>query len=206
MQVIEVDQNTNEWLEARKGKITGSKLKDIVVKRGNGKKIGFYQLIADRLAIDEVVDDPRERGHDLENEAIEAFEKIADRKVDKDIGLCVSDLNDSIALSPDGLIKDEVGKYTEAVEVKCLGSARHIEAVLTDKVPAEYEMQALQYFIVNDDLEVLFFVFYDPRVIAKPLHIVQVTREEVEEQIELYRDYQLSTIKEVEQALEKLAF
>lgn len=206
MRIIELDQNSPEWLDARKGKITGSKLKDIVVKRGNAKKIGFYQLIADKLAIDETVIDPRERGHSLEHEAIEAFEELTDRTVDKDIGLCVSDLSDSIALSPDGLIKDDDGKYTEAVEVKCLGSARHIEAILTDSVPSEYEMQALQYFIVIDELEVLYFVFYDPRVIAKPLHIVQVTREEVEEQVDIYRDYQLTTIKEVDMALEKLAF
>lgn len=206
MKILDIDQNTDEWLEARKGKITGSKLKDIVVKRGNGKKIGYYQLIADRLAIDEVPIDPRERGHSLEHEAIEEFEKLTDRVVDKDIGLCVSDANDNIALSPDGLIIDEDGKYTEAVEVKCLGSARHIEAILTDSVPSDYQMQALQYFVVIDDLEVLYFVFYDPRVIAKPLHIVQVTREEIEEDAEFYKDYQLSMLKEIDKALEQLAF
>lgn len=206
MKILDLDQNTEEWLEARKGKITSSKLKDIVVKRGNGKKIGFYQLIADRLAIDEAYQDPRERGHSLEHEAIELFESTTGREVDKDVGLCVSDLHEGIALSPDGLIKDEDGKYTEAVEAKCLGSARHIEAILTNHVPADYEMQALQYFVVNDDLEVLYFVFYDPRVIAKPFHIVSVTREEVEEDVEFYRDYQLSVLKEVDAALEKLAF
>lgn len=209
MRIVELDQNTPEWLEARKGKITGSKLKDIVVKRGNGNKIGFYQLIADRLAIDDdygAYNDPRERGHSLESEAIELFEGTTGRKVDKDIGLCVSDLHDSIALSPDGLIKDEDGKYTEAVEVKCLGSARHIEAVLTNRIPAEYEMQAIQYFVVVDELEVLYFVFYDPRVIAKPFHIVQIAREDFEADIEFYRDYQVETLKKVDEALEKLAF
>jgi hypothetical protein len=206
MKIIEVEQNTNEWLEARKGKITGSKLKDIVVKRGNGKKIGFYQLIADRLAIEEAYIDPRERGHSLEHEALEMFEKQTDLVVDKDVGLCVSDINENIAISPDGLIADDDGKYTSAVEVKCLGSARHIEAVLTDKVPDEYYAQAVQYFVVIDELEVLYFSFYDPRVTAKPFHIVQVTREDVEADVEFYRDYQKDTLKEVEEALAKLAF
>lgn len=206
MKIIPVEQNSSEWLELRKGKITGSKLKDIVVKRGNGKKVGFYQLIADRLAIVEDYEDPRERGHSLEHEALEMFEKVTGREVDKDVGLCVSDLHESIALSPDGLIKDEDGRYTEAVEAKCLGSARHIEALLTDKVPADYEMQAIQYFVVNDELEVLYFIFYDPRVIAKPFHIVQVTRADLEADIEFYQDYQVSVLKEVDEALEKLAF
>ena len=39
------------WAEARRGKITGTRLKDIIVKRGTGKKIGFYELIAERLGI-----------------------------------------------------------------------------------------------------------------------------------------------------------
>lgn len=206
MKVIEVDQNTDQWLELRKGKITGSKLKDIVVKRGTGKKIGFYQLIADRLGIDESYQDPRERGHGLEHEAIEAFEEATEVEVNKDVGLCVSDINENIALSPDGLIADEDGVYRQAVEVKCLGSARHIEAVLEDRIPQDYEMQALQYFIVISELEVLYFVFYDPRIIAKPLHIVQLAREDYEADIEEYRDYQVRTLLEVDAAVEKLAF
>jgi hypothetical protein len=206
MKIMNVDQNSQEWLEARKGKITGSKLRDIVVKRGNGKKIGFYQLIADRLGIEEAYIDPRERGHGLEHEAIEEFEKVCEVEVDKDVGLCVSDLNENIALSPDGLIKDEDGTYSQAVEVKCLGSARHIEAVLEDRIPQEYEMQACQYFIVNENLQVLYFVFYDPRIIAKPLHIIQIAREDFEADIEEYRDYQLRTLVEVDAAVEKLAF
>lgn len=206
MRIIQVDQNTPEWLEARKGKITGSKLKDIVVKRGNGKKIGFYQLIADRLAIDEAPIDPRQRGHSLEHEALEMFEQQTGTQVNKDVGICVSDINEAIAISPDGLIADEDGVYRSAVEVKCLGSARHIEAVLTDELPDEYQFQALQYFIVIDELEVLYFTMYDPRVVAKPLHIIQLAREDYEADIELYRDYQVKTLQEVDAALTKLAF
>lgn len=206
MRILDLDQNTPEWLDARKGKITGSKLKDIVVKRGSRKKIGFYQLIADRLAIEETYIDPRDRGHSLEREALDMFDEKTGLSTDKDVGLCVSDLNEGIASSPDALIKDEDGIYRSAVEVKCLGSARHIEAILTNQIPSDYEEQALQYFIVNDDLEVLYFVFYDPRVIAKPFHVVQIAREDYEEDIEFYRDYQLEILKEVDEAVEKLAF
>ena len=42
--------NREEWLKSREGRITGSKLKDIIVKRGTGKKKGYYQLIADKIA------------------------------------------------------------------------------------------------------------------------------------------------------------
>ena len=52
MKTLKLEQNSDEWFEARKGRITGSKLKDIVTKRGSNTKIGVYQLIADRIAVD----------------------------------------------------------------------------------------------------------------------------------------------------------
>lgn len=205
MRIANIDQNTDEWLELRKGKITGSKLKDIVVKRGDGKKIGFYQLIADRLALDPDDEVAMDRGHRLEDEAIEQFEVLHGKKVNKNAGMWFSEDNEDIAVSPDGAIEND-GAFTEAVEVKCLASARHIQAIIEDEVPADYELQVLQYFIVNELLQTLYFVFYDPRVIAKPLHVVQVDREDKQHNIEFYKEYQLNTLKEVQREVEKLAF
>ena len=51
MKRLSLEQNTEEWLEWRKGKITGSRLNDIIVKRGTGRKLGFYEVIAERLAV-----------------------------------------------------------------------------------------------------------------------------------------------------------
>lgn len=204
MKILNLEQNTDEWLEARKGKITGSKLKDIVVKRGTGKKLGFYELLADRLSIEADEEDVMERGHRLENEALEAFSSLTGHKVEQ-VGMCISDENPNIALSPDGLIK-KGKKYTEAVEVKCLSASRHLQAYFEKKIPDEYEFQKLQYFIVNTDLERLHFCFYDPRVTAKPFFIIEVTRKEVEEDIEIYLEYQKSILKEVDELLVELAF
>lgn len=204
MIIFQAPQNTDEWLENRKGKISGSKLKDIVVKRGTGRKIGFYQLLADKLAIDEQVDNPMERGSQLENEALDLFSKEASKKIEQ-VGLCVSDENPNIALSPDGLIK-KGKKYPEAVEVKCLNSAKHLEAFFEKKIPVEYHEQAMQYFIVNENLETLYFVFYDPRIIVKPIHWIEVKRKDIEDEIQYLKDYQIQTLKEVEELLVSLAF
>lgn len=204
MKVVRVEQNTQEWLDLRKGRITGSKLKDIVVKRGSGRKIGFYQLIADRLALDANGENAMQRGHDLENEAIEAFEHSTDLKVDKDPGMWLSDENENIAISPDGAEQSETPTW--AVEVKCLASARHVEAVLTDELPGDYKEQVLQYFVVNENLQTLFFVMYDPRVIAVPLYIFELSRPDMEEDIVFYRDYQLDILKQVDEAVTSLAF
>ena len=43
--IIKKFETEEEWKEARKTKISGTVLKNLVMKRGNGKKIGFYELI-----------------------------------------------------------------------------------------------------------------------------------------------------------------
>jgi putative phage-type endonuclease len=190
-----------EWLAARRGKITGSRLKDIVVKRGTGKKIGFYELIAERLGIAPDEENAMERGSRLESEAIEHFVKETDKKVDTSLVIWTRDDNDNIAISPDGFI----GKK-EAVEVKCLSSARHIEALITNQVPDEYQMQATQYFVVNDALKTLYFVFYDPRILSKPFFTIEVKREDKEEEITEYLEYQKKTLDEVDAIVNQLTF
>jgi predicted phage-related endonuclease len=189
------------WLLARRGKITGSRLKDIIVKKGTGRKIGFYELIAERLAVAPDSERPMDRGTRLEEEAIERFSTETGKKVDTSLVIWERDDNDSIAVSPDGFIG-----VTEAVETKCLSSARHIEAFLTQKVPDEYEMQVLQYFIVNDKLKTLYFAFYDPRIPFKDFFYLTVKRKDVEEQVTEYLEYQRKTIAEVNEIVNSITF
>ena len=51
MKIINFGENEEEWMKNRAGKITGSSLKDIVVKRGTAKKKGFYQLITHTMEV-----------------------------------------------------------------------------------------------------------------------------------------------------------
>lgn len=195
-------ENDNDWLEFRKAKILGTKLKDIIVKRGAGKKVGFYQLIADRLALDGDDENPMERGHRLEEEAIDMLTETTGIKFNKDLVIISRDDNPNIAYSPDGFTDD--GKIS--VEVKCLKSALHIQTIIEDKVPSEYVEQIVQPFIVNDDLEKLFFVSYDPRLVSKPFYMIEIKRVDVEAEIALWKEYEIKTLKEVDQWVEKLAW
>lgn len=204
MRILDIEQNTDAWYEARKGKITGSKLKDIVVKRGTGRKVGFYELLADKLAAEEPEENAMDRGGRLEDVAVESFATMTGKTIER-VGLCVADFNEGIAVSPDGLIRND-GKYTGAVEVKCLSAARHLQALIEQAVPDEYYYQVLQYFIVNEDLETLYFVFYDPRITIKPLHYLTVTRESLYDDVETYKTYQIETMAEVNRIIEELAF
>lgn len=203
MKILNYEERKEEWLAGRRGRITGSRLKDIIVKRGDGKKIGFYELIAERLGLPADDEDPMERGNRLEPEALERLEKATGKKFSTGKVLWTKDGNENIAVSPDGWIEAKV--ITVAAEIKCLGSARHIEAVITNKVPKDYHYQTLQYFIVNEKLETLYFCFYDPRLKYKDFHIIEVNRAEVQEEVKALIEYQEATLKEIEEITDRLS-
>ena len=109
--------------------------------------------------------------------------------------------NPNIAYSPDGYTED----MKESIEVKCLSSARHIEALDLQKIPDEYKEQALQPFIVNDELETLYFVLFDPRVLARPFFYITLHRKDVEEEVKGYIEYEKSVLLEVDAIVLKLS-
>lgn len=193
-----------EWLEAREPRITSTKLKDLVAVRGTAKKDGFYQLIAARLAIDEDGDeDPMERGHRLEKEALVRLSAATGHLfIHSDNEIWESDENPYIACSPDGYTKN----HLRAAEVKALKASIHIKAWHTQKIPNEYKLQAIQPFIVNEKLKKLYFCFLDPRVVALPFHYIVVHRKDIEKDIEKYKAYQLKELAEVDEIVAQLAF
>ena len=193
MKVITFD-NEEDWLNSRVGKITGTKVPDVLTFRGTAKKKGFWALIAERVEVkEEGYENAMERGKRLEEEAVIKFCAETGKKVDTTLQLWISDEDSSIALSPDGAI----GK-TEALEVKCLNSASHIEALITKEVPADYHYQVLQYFIVNSDLKKLYFAFFDPRIPAKEFFYLTINRKDIAEEIEKIKAEEIAQLKEIE--------
>ena len=202
--IIQKFNSEEEWLDARLGKVTGTRLKDLVVKRGTKPKKGFYEIIAERVAIPANGENVMDRGHRLEIDALERFEIESGKKVNKDLVIFCRGDNHDIAVSPDGYIEKKK-KVTEMVECKCLSSASHIEAYLTKEIPSEYEYQKLQYFIVNDDLQILYFVFYDPRM-PKDFFYFTIKREEVKDQITEYLALEKETLERIKQIETELTF
>lgn len=194
MQVLHMEQGTAEWHEARRCKVSGTKLEDIM-----GTPYAKIQLIARFIAEEATEQVPvnkqtpeMERGLGEEAFAIKLFEKQTGKKVEQ-VGLCISDEMPFNVLSPDGLIENN-GKYTEAVEVKSPMSQTAIfyqmcnaisaaELGLTPAkrpflgVPADYKWQVVNYFLVNPDLERLYFLVYDVRFIDDKLKLFTVVVE-----------------------------
>lgn len=201
MKIIDtIKQNTEEWFDIRKGKITGSKFHDILVKRGSLKKKGFYELLAERVAIDEDGEDVMQRGHRLEEEAISELEKEFGTIARP--GFCTRDDNENIAISMDGAQIEEL----RAFEIKCLNSADHLRAYFEQSIPSKYFEQAIQYFVVWDECKELIFTFYDPRVTGKKLHYIVMKREDFIEEIKSQHKYQLAILKEIEEMSEQISF
>jgi hypothetical protein len=170
------------------------------------KKKAFYELIAEKVATEPEGENPMDRGQRLEPEAIARFIKETGKKIDTSLVMWQSEENENIAVSPDGFVPAKNGKIKEAVEAKCLSSASHIEAWLTKTIPEDYESQKLQYFVVNPNLEILHFVFYDPRIPAKDYFVLTFNRKELQSEIDYYLDYEKRTLEAVAQAVTELTF
>ena len=201
MKKHDIAQKTDKWFHIRKGKITGTQLKNIM-GTPRARQEAIYEVLAERLTVgvesEDDYENAMERGSRLEPDAISAFELETGKSVER-VGFVEDDDNPLIANSPDGLIGE-----TEAVEVKCLGGKNHIKMWLTNKVLDEYWWQVIQYFIVNKKLQTLYFVGYNPNIPIHPLHIIEVKRKEIEVEIKEAREEQEKFLKEVDILLAKI--
>lgn len=193
-------ETEEEWLEARRGKISGTKAGNLILKRGEGKKKGYYEILAERVAIPRDQENVMDRGKRLEDLAIERFVEETGKKVDNDLQIWYHDKFPDIIVSPDGTI----GKK-EAVESKSLSSASHCEAFLTSKIPNEYNEQKIQYFVVNPLLETLYWVFFDPSM-PKDFFYFTIHRQELEKEIAEQLAMEEMVLKDLAEDEKKLTF
>lgn len=166
MMHTEVEQGTPEWLAIRCGKITASKIKDVMskAKTGNGESITRknyrMQLIAERLTgcvAESYTNAAMAWGVQFEPEARTAYEFISGHTVEQ-IAFADHPTIDMAGCSPDGILPD--GAIWEA---KCPLTANHIQWMLDGGVPAEHQLQMLWQIEVMDAPYGI-FTSYDPRL------------------------------------------
>ena len=203
MKVIEVEQGSSEWLSFREGKRTGTSIGKFFAKsRKTGEiydttkpLLTLYAKIAERLAEgtgdDDGLESSRERGKALEAEAVTRAEEELNLKLIRGNVWQADDLNH--IESPDAYTAD----LKTAVEIKCLASARHIQAILTDEAPKEYYAEYINYFLVNDKLERLYICLYDPRFLMPHLQFkaFELKRSDIE--------YELARMADIDEAAEQ---
>jgi hypothetical protein len=182
MQIIEVTQGTPEWLAARSGTITGTRLQKVVSAKKETRDGLILELIAEKLAPikESYTSSAMERGHLIESLLKEDFPEYSE------VGMIKRDGCDWIGISPDAVKIDEDGKIRKALEVKGLEAKGHIEVAIKKEIPSEYVWQGVHYFIVIDELEELEFMFFNPEIFDPTLRLVRIkmTRESVAAKIE----------------------
>jgi tetrahydromethanopterin S-methyltransferase subunit B len=145
-------QGTDEWRKARIGMLTASVMHQVVTPTGkaatNDKSRALvWELLAQRISgtvEDGFVSDDMQRGIDEEQDAIDVY---AERygEVER-VGFVVNTRHGvTIGCSPDALVGDNGG-----VQVKCPRQKRHIETLITNKMPAEYECQVQTELLVTE--------------------------------------------------------
>lgn len=137
-----MDQRTAEWFAARAGKVTASRIKDVMatIKTGEAAARRNYrvELSLERLAgpsMDGFISPAMQRGIDKEPEARAAYERHALVSV-KEVGFCDHPEIDMAGASPDGLVGDD-----GLVEIKCPTQATHWDTLRNGTVASDYIKQ-----------------------------------------------------------------
>lgn len=160
-----IEQRSEEWYALRRGKVTASRIADVVatIKSGGyGASRATYmaQLIAERLTgetQDSYVSAAMQNGIDTEPEARAAYEFRTDAEV-AEAGFVDHPSIPMSGASPDGYVGDD-----GLVEIKCPNTATHIDTLLTGKVPAKY-IDQMQWQMACAGRAWCDFVSYDPRM------------------------------------------
>lgn len=182
MKILDIEQGSAEWLQSRIGKVTGTRLAKVMGTPATRRKL-MNELIAERLT-DQYPETYKsadmQRGNDEEPFAAKAYATATKQQVEE-VGFCISDKYDWLALSPDRLIK-EGDQYVKAVEIKCPDTSTQIGYLQKKSIPSQYRYQVANYFLVCETIQSLDFVTYDPRIKIESLQmmIFTVTREEMQ--------------------------
>jgi putative phage-type endonuclease len=203
-----MEQRSDEWFAARLGKVTASRVADVVAKTRSGPAAsrGNYmaQIVAERLTgkvADSFSNAAMQWGTEQEPNAVSAYEFTTNDEV----VLVGSIDHPTIAMSsasPDGLIAE-----TGMVEVKCPNTATHIAFIRTEKIPNKYILQ-MQWQMACAERDWCQFISYDPRLPPKmQLLTKKVERDdekiaELEGAIATFLDEVAATVAELQEKFE----
>jgi putative phage-type endonuclease len=159
-----IEQGTDEWFAARIGKVTASRVADVLAKTKTGYSTTrdnyMAQLVCERLTGqkgDSFTNAAMQHGTDTEPLARAAYEALHDVLVDE-VGFIPHPSIIMAGASPDGLVSDD-----GLLEIKCPNTATHIETLLSQTVPGKYNTQ-MQFQMACTNRSWCDFVSFDNRL------------------------------------------
>lgn len=162
-------QGTDEWFEARKGKMSSSNSQAI---GANGKGLETYcrKIVMETLCneVEHYTNPDIERGNELEPKARKTYTIETGDKVEE-VGLI--EHSKSFVSSPDGLIGDR-----GMIEIKCMNDQNHFNFIIDGKIQSKWMWQ-MQGQLLASDRNWVDFVAYNPNF-DKSLIIVRVKKDQ----------------------------
>ena len=174
-----MEQRTDEWFAARIGKVTASRVADVIAKTKSGYGAGRANYLAD-LVVERLTG---QKAQGFSNAAMEwgtQTEPQARAAYSAKTGILVEEVgfidHPTVAMSgasPDGFAEEGL------IEVKCPNTATHLEYVLAELPPLKYFTQ-MQWQMACTGRPWCDFVSFDPRLPERlQLLIVRVPRDDV---------------------------
>lgn len=169
-----IEQGSPEWKAQRLGKVTASRVADVIAKTKTGYSTSranyAAELVCERLtgaAAEHYTNAAMQWGTEKEPEARAAYEFM--RNVDVIAAEFVHHPSIPMAgASPDGYVKADTPEgFSGLVEIKCPITATHIETLLSGKIADKYVVQ-MQWQMACTGARWCDFVSYDPRL---PAHL-----------------------------------
>ena len=160
----ELIQGSDEWFASRVGKITASRLGDIMRKTKWGEST-YKAKVRLELAIERITGKPASSvvmnqamrdGVEREPDARKLFEAITGKEV-AEVGSFDHPTIVNTSASPDGLIRGE----NASLEIKCPLATTHAKNLMSDTMPKNYVYQ-VQHQIQCTESDFAYFASYHP--------------------------------------------
>lgn len=160
---VPAPQGTEAWKMERLGKVTASRVADVIARTKKGwstsRENYMNELIAERLTgvpVPHHVTPEMRWGTEKEPEACIAYEFHADVEVDKTGFVDHPELD--AGASPDRLVGDD-----GLVEFKCPTTTTHVNTILADEIPEDHQTQ-MMWQMGCTGRQWCDFASFDPRV------------------------------------------
>lgn len=172
------EQGTEGWLSDRCGRVTASRIGDVMAKTKSGpgaaRKTYMGELVAERMTgipKQGFSNAAMQWGTEAEPQARAMYELETDNSV-LETGFVPHPSIEGTGASPDGLVGD-----TGLIEIKAPNTATHIETLRGAKIDRKYLLQ-MHWQMICTGREWCDFVSFDPRLpIAMQMHIRRVEKD-----------------------------
>jgi putative phage-type endonuclease len=163
-----IEQRTEEWFQQRLGKVTASRISDVIAKTKTGVSTSrqnyLVQLVSERLTGkkgDSFVNQAMLDGIERESSARELYMRTRGVSV-TEVGFFDHPTIAMSGASPDGAVNaEEDGKYAGLIEVKSPIETTHTNTLMSKSVPSKYIPQ-MQWQLACTGAKWVDFVSYNP--------------------------------------------